>query len=165
MQEMQETRVWSLGWEDPWSGKWQTAPVFMPGKPHKQRIWVGYSPWGRKELGTTERLSTHMYIRQNPCLGKYLEQLGRKMKILPSLELWVLGKSYKDTEKWVLFTEEEGTEWRGLCWLQWVAGGRDTSRDCSEYPLAQIVYKQNLGRLWLNSRLLAFLFFCLFPQA
>ena len=28
----------------------------MPGKSHGQRSLVGYSPWGRKELDTTERL-------------------------------------------------------------------------------------------------------------
>ena len=72
MLKRQETQVRSLGWEDPWLGKWQTAPVFVPGKLHRQRILVGYSPWGRKELDTTERLSTHLYIKQNPCLGKYL---------------------------------------------------------------------------------------------
>ena len=31
----------------------------MPGKSHGQRSLVGYSPWGRKELDTTEQLHTH----------------------------------------------------------------------------------------------------------
>ena len=30
-------------------------------KPHGQRSLVGYSPWGRKELDTTEQLSTAQY--------------------------------------------------------------------------------------------------------
>ena len=30
--------------------------MFLPGKSHGQRSLVGYSPWGRKELDTTERL-------------------------------------------------------------------------------------------------------------
>ena len=30
------------------------TPVFLPGKSHGQRNLVGYSPWGRKELDTTE---------------------------------------------------------------------------------------------------------------
>ena len=51
---MQETQVRSLGWEDPWSRKWQATPVFLPGEPHGQRSLVGYSPWGRKELDMTE---------------------------------------------------------------------------------------------------------------
>ena len=32
------------------------TPVLLPGKSHGQRILVGYSPWGRKELDTTEQL-------------------------------------------------------------------------------------------------------------
>ena len=28
----------------PWSRKWQTTPVFLPGKTHEQRSLVGYSP-------------------------------------------------------------------------------------------------------------------------
>ena len=27
----------------PWSRKWQPTPVFLPGKSHEQRSWVGYS--------------------------------------------------------------------------------------------------------------------------
>ena len=40
----------------PWKRKWQPTPVFLPGKSHKQRSLVGYSPWGHKESVTTERL-------------------------------------------------------------------------------------------------------------
>ena len=56
MQETQETRDRSLGWEDPW--KWQPTSVCLPGKFHGQRNLVGYSPWGLKELDVTEWLST-----------------------------------------------------------------------------------------------------------
>ena len=35
---------------------WQSTPVLLPGKSHGQRSLVGYSPWGRKESDTTERL-------------------------------------------------------------------------------------------------------------
>ena len=28
-----------------WRMKWQTTPVFLPGKSHGQRSLVGYSPW------------------------------------------------------------------------------------------------------------------------
>ena len=38
----------------PWSRTWQSTPVFLPGESHGQRSLVGYSPWGHKELGTTE---------------------------------------------------------------------------------------------------------------
>ena len=40
----------------PWRRKWQPTPVLLPGKSHGQRSLVGCSPWGRKELGTTEQL-------------------------------------------------------------------------------------------------------------
>ena len=38
----------------PWRRKWQPTPVFLPGEAHGQRILEGYSPWGCKELDTTE---------------------------------------------------------------------------------------------------------------
>ena len=45
----------------PWMRKWQPIPVFLPGESHGQRSLVGYSPWGCKEWGTTERLSMHTW--------------------------------------------------------------------------------------------------------
>ena len=54
MQETKETGVQSLGQDDPWSRKWQTAPVFLPGKFHGQRSLAGYSPRGLKESDTTK---------------------------------------------------------------------------------------------------------------
>ena len=49
----------------PWRRKWQPTPVSLPGKSHGQRSLVGCSPCGRKESGTTERL-TLTYL----CLNK-----------------------------------------------------------------------------------------------
>ena len=57
---VQETRVRSLGWEDPLRRKWQPIPIVLPGEFHGQRSLVGYSPWGRKELDKTEWL-THFH--------------------------------------------------------------------------------------------------------
>ena len=34
MQEKQETRVPSPGWEDPWRRGWLPTPVFLPGESH-----------------------------------------------------------------------------------------------------------------------------------
>ena len=39
-----------------WRRKWQPTPVLLPGESHGWRSPVGYSPWGHKESGTTERL-------------------------------------------------------------------------------------------------------------
>jgi len=34
----------------PWRVKWQPTPIFLPGKSHRQRCSVGYSPWGHKRV-------------------------------------------------------------------------------------------------------------------
>ena len=39
-----------------WRRKWQSTPVFMPGKSHGLRSLGGYSPWDRRESDTTEQL-------------------------------------------------------------------------------------------------------------
>ena len=33
---------------------WQSTPVLLPGEFCEQRSLVGFSPWGHKELPTTE---------------------------------------------------------------------------------------------------------------
>jgi len=51
---------WSLGWEDPLEkGNGNPFQYFYPENPHGQRSLVGSSPWGHKELDTTEWLSMH----------------------------------------------------------------------------------------------------------
>ena len=62
MQELQETWVPSLGWEDPQRRAWQPTPVFLLAKPHGQRRLVGYGPQGHKESDTTEA------TEREPCL-------------------------------------------------------------------------------------------------
>ena len=39
-----------------WEEKWQPTPIFLPGESHGRRSLGGYSPRGRKESDTTERL-------------------------------------------------------------------------------------------------------------
>ena len=60
---MQETWVWSLGWEDPIESKWLPTPVFWPGEFHGL-----YSPWGHKESDMTEWLSFSLSIYLESCL-------------------------------------------------------------------------------------------------
>ena len=57
---MWETWVRSLGGEDPLEGGGHDNPLQYSSleNPHGQRSLAGYSPWGRKESDTTERLST-----------------------------------------------------------------------------------------------------------
>ena len=46
----------------PWSRKWQTTPVFLPGKFLGQGSLEYYSPWGCKGSNTTEHMCTHSCI-------------------------------------------------------------------------------------------------------
>ena len=39
--------------------EWLPTPVFLPGESHGQRSLADYSPWGPKELDTTEWLSMY----------------------------------------------------------------------------------------------------------
>ena len=38
----------------PWRREWLLPSVFLPRESHGQRSLAGYSPWGHKELDTTE---------------------------------------------------------------------------------------------------------------
>ena len=55
--------------KNPWRRKWQPTPVLLPEESHGGRSLVGYSPWGRKELDSTERL--HFTIK------KWTKELNR----------------------------------------------------------------------------------------
>ena len=51
---MQETRVQSLGQEDPLVEGMATHSSILPGESYRQRCLAGYSPWGCKDLDTAE---------------------------------------------------------------------------------------------------------------
>ena len=46
----------------PWRRKWQPTPLLLSGKFHGLRSLVGYSPWGRKELDTSNFTSMFFYF-------------------------------------------------------------------------------------------------------
>ena len=50
-----------------WRRQWHPTPVLLPGKSHGGRSLVGYSPWGREESDTTERLHFHFSLS---CIGE-----------------------------------------------------------------------------------------------
>ena len=72
---------------DPWVRKtpgrrtWQPIPIFLHGKSHGQRSLMGYSPWGCKRIGTTQRLN-------NNTAGKWQNSDGNpvllKAKVFPA---------------------------------------------------------------------------------
>ena len=57
MQEAQKTQAHPWMGKIPMRRKWQPTLVSLPGESHEQKSLAGYSPWGRKELDTTERLT------------------------------------------------------------------------------------------------------------
>ena len=70
----QETWVQSLDWEDPLEVGMATHSGILA-----QRSQVGYSPWGRKESDTNERLSTRAHTASVP-VPKVRKLRLRKLK-------------------------------------------------------------------------------------
>ena len=81
---MQETWIQSLSWEDPLEKGMATKSSIYPGKSHGPRSLVGYSPWGCKELDTTERL--HFTILN------HLDSVTRNELTFSSMFSSVMGK-------------------------------------------------------------------------
>ena len=55
----------------PWRRAWLPTPVFLPGESHGQGSLAGYSPPGRKESDTTERLHfTSPHLSLKCCIHK-----------------------------------------------------------------------------------------------
>ena len=77
-----------MGQEGPLRREGQPTPVFLPGELHGLRSLAGYSPWGRKELDTTERLThTHTHTHTlshshtHPGEGRERRRVGAEYKI------------------------------------------------------------------------------------
>ena len=84
---MQEMQVRSLGREDPLE-KEMAAHSSILGESHGRRSLVGYSPWGRKELDTTEQL--HWYVE--------LETYSLSI----SFEFSIIGKNFVAFAIWLV---------------------------------------------------------------
>ena len=48
--------------------RWHPTPVLLPGKSYGRGSLVGFSPWGREESDTTERLHFHFTFW---CIGEW----------------------------------------------------------------------------------------------
>ena len=60
----------------PWRRKWHPTSIFLPGEFHGQRSLAGYSPWGHKELDTTELLTLRLrYKSKLEILSSILKAL------------------------------------------------------------------------------------------
>ena len=63
---VQESQVRFLGWEDSPREGYGNPLSILDGESHTQRNLVGYSPWGRKESDTTERLTLMSKAKDRP---------------------------------------------------------------------------------------------------
>ena len=122
--------MWETGFdswvgETPWRRKWQSTPALLPGKSHGRRSLIGYSPWGHKELDTTEQLHYGGYVSMCVytcvCLfdsliwsTQYTRELrgniftlnwgvGDGQGGLPCCDSW--GRKELDTTEWLNWTE------------------------------------------------------------
>ena len=91
---MQETWVWSLGWEDPLEKGMAIHSSVLAWESYVQRSLAGCRTWGRKESDTTERLTTTIAsIRFSTPVNRYSES-GHSSLILDlreeTLSLWIL---------------------------------------------------------------------------
>ena len=67
---MQETQVRSLSWEDPLEKEMAAHSSTLAWRIPWRRSLVGYSPWGRKESDTTERLHSLTSLNIDDILEK-----------------------------------------------------------------------------------------------
>ena len=67
----------------PWRRKWHSTLIFLPGESHGQRNLAGYSPWGCKELDTTEQLNTHTHFFD---IFSQVALIAQTVKNLPAVQ-------------------------------------------------------------------------------
>ena len=95
----QETQTGALyqprGWDR--RRQWQPTPVLLPGGSHGWKSLVGYSPWGRKELDTTERLHFHFHALEKEMAthSVFLPGESQGWGSLVGCRLW--GRTESDT--------------------------------------------------------------------
>ena len=72
----------------PWRRTWQHTPVFLPGKCHRQRSLVGYSPWGHKESVMT-KVFEHKCVFTGTSLNIYYWFISIKFLSHTMTHLWM----------------------------------------------------------------------------
>ena len=77
---MEGTQVLALGWEDPLEKEMAIHSSTLAWKIPcmEKRSLMGYSPWGRKELDTTERLHFTEWSSGFPYFLQFKSEFGNK---------------------------------------------------------------------------------------
>ena len=132
------TNRYKDSWPINWRRKWQPNPVFLPRKSHGRRSLVGYSPRGRKESDTTERL--HYYYTTTK--SRFLVTTGKQRYLTSFKSPQCYRHLWQRTRE--LFT---------VCWI-------------IKLPLMTLLWSQKLvlsmilSLLWIYSLFLTIGFFC-----
>ena len=100
---MQETGFDPWAGKIPWRREWLPISVFCLENPHGQRSLVGYSPWGCKESGMTDWLSTRpctWNCRRSSGQGRAPKSTGPQVRYTVFRLMWFT----LNTPKTVLLT-------------------------------------------------------------
>ena len=107
---MQETRFSPWVGKIPWRRKWQSIPVFLPGKSHRQRSLVGYSPW------PCERVGYNFAIKQLETTLMTIYTWTGKQNVVHSCNGILLSK--KKRKEMNLINEQFGKTSKTLYWMK-----------------------------------------------
>ena len=121
-----QPRCLLLGWKVMTNlDSWQPTPVLLPGESHGRRSLVGYSPWGRKESDTTERLHFHFYFRQHIKKQRhYFANIG------PSSQSYDFSSSH--VQMWELNYKESWMQNNWCFWSVVLEKTLESPFDCKE---------------------------------
>ena len=113
--------IWTVVGHKTQRRQWHPTPVLLPGKSHEWRSLVGCSPWGRKELDTTEWLPFHFSLS---CIGK-------EMATHSSVLAWRIPGTGEPAGLLSMGSHRVGHDWSNLA-----AAGQKTMWDlCSVFDL------------------------------
>ena len=123
----------------PWSRKWQSTPLLLPGEFHGQRSLAGYSPQGHKDQTCLKQLRTDS-IDHN-TLRKILKELG-----IPEHFTFLLKN---------LYTGQEATIWAREGTTDWFKIGKELWQGCILSPCLFNLYAEYICDMlgWMKLKL------------
>ena len=142
-----------------WRWEWQPTLISLPGECHGQKSLVGYSPWGRKELDTTEWLTLsygNHWMLEDKIVSS--TEFGWE-DYLMSLKLTYLRVIEEDIDNWFSIQRtnqrQRRSEWNAVsdsvaCWSfpSSTRSLREVNGKCKEFDL--LVWRWNYidGEVW-----------------